>query len=590
MNVTDEDVETLCVPHGKVETTDLDFTRPSRNPEARIIFSELQEALSAAQALDGIQLNSCTLKAGVGYPLLGSIRYCSESRQPYYSTLVSWQIPTTTAFIYFKGITKAKLEADRLAKIASWEGREISVTCTSKGQKPDSDIPVTVTGLPADVTKADIQKRLCPDATIVSFVSPADGVPFSPNTAQDLNQKLSDLCDPVNIVSADKTKLKGVAFTRVSEVAHVNELASRRIPFYHGNILKVHQRYSVRLKIVDGTLACIADQLDSLQQQRKEGSQLQIRQYGDNLRLWSSDQKELHRMRQLAEKVVYGELLVNPDGSIMWDVFFDREQGLNMFRKLNEKREGFIFADYRIRTVRVFGTAEQRKSIRDRVKKLLEVASVQKHSIRLETSMFGALIKHGLDDLSTRSGVEGKRLALLPTSRTLMVYGKQDIVDRVNDALLSFDRFPSHTPDCCVFCAEQQGDVLRLECSHLYCRECMRSFLRLMLGPELVSLKCMGDGSDGTVCSGRIHYTVLDWALEQREVDDLLEQSMLGYIKANPDYRFCPTFSCQFVYRTGPEGIVIQCSSCREWICTSCNIYFHEGLTCQEFRSTILSK
>ena len=58
------------------------------------------------------------------------------------------------------------------------------------------------------------------------------------------------------------------------------------------------------------------------------------------------------------------------------------------------------------------------------------------------------------------------------------------------------------------------------------------------------------------------------------------------YFKRNPEIvKYCPTADCGMVYSVSTEGRRFTCCARQAEICTSCQVQWHNGLTCAMFKS-----
>lgn len=75
-------------------------------------------------------------------------------------------------------------------------------------------------------------------------------------------------------------------------------------------------------------------------------------------------------------------------------------------------------------------------------------------------------------------------------------------------------------------------------------------------------------------------------ALTRDQLDKLLEKSFTRYIRIHPgSYQYCPTADCDQVYEVSDDAKLYTCSTCLISICTKCGAIYHEGPTCDQYKS-----
>ncbi|KAJ7583150.1 hypothetical protein C8J56DRAFT_863713 [Mycena floridula] len=200
-----------------------------------------------------------------------------------------------------------------------------------------------------------------------------------------------------------------------------------------------------------------------------------------------------------------------------------------------------------------------------------------------------AVLNGGLEAFRAANQGQEWKVSLDFYSEICTVFGTPEFQ---NKALRTIKGFMPTDPlkswgDFCTLCCVDTGRLqVELGCGHSYCDTCLQMFLLSAAGPKFSRLTCLAKSkADGQVvsCSFPIPLTTIRRLLLVTEQGDLWASSFVAYVRDHPDeLRFCPTVSCQMVYRPGNDAILCPC--CHSWICSSCDVTYHEGLSCKEYR------
>ena len=125
----------------------------------------------------------------------------------------------------------------------------------------------------------------------------------------------------------------------------------------------------------------------------------------------------------------------------------------------------------------------------------------------------------------------------------------------------------------------------RAPCAHLFCWSCFHSYLLAQLDENrLLDLPCPEPSCSRPILSSEVK-TVLSpyhYARYRR----FRQQALLA---ADPRVRYCPNRRCQNILYGSTDNPRMHCERCGEWSCYTCQIPWHEGLTClQVLRHTEL--
>ena len=141
-------------------------------------------------------------------------------------------------------------------------------------------------------------------------------------------------------------------------------------------------------------------------------------------------------------------------------------------------------------------------------------------------------------------------------------------------------------PPVCPICLFEVEDPYFTHCNHAYCKMCFQDQCSAALDCHF-PLRC--HGSEGA-CSEYLSIEDLQHGLSPNDFEKLLQKSFAAYIRQNSStYHYCPKPGCDTVYYRTDSSLPLTCTTCFTRICTRCGLEFHEGLTCQQHRSSLSS-
>ncbi|KAJ6548129.1 hypothetical protein DFH09DRAFT_1281597 [Mycena vulgaris] len=402
-----------------------------------------------------------------------------------------------------------------------------------------------------------------------------------------------------------KATAKIVAFAQfqTADAAGAAESALRAVPpdFLGKMPFFIERTFSVKYSIRRALFAKIKGALDLLAGLHPS----MIRYYlGENLTepvilvLHGTEPKVLGRMKTELDRIVQGELLI-VDGQKFWDDFFERAEGEAFLDSLNSGETVFVRCDSRTRAIRVFGPEVDRVQARNLILEQLADVRARRHVFPLRKDLIRILLRGRLRQLQDSLGAES--LAIDVVARTLTVHGDASYVRRVQAEIFALesgngsDTAPgeSSTDATCPVCFCGIDDPVKLDCGHLYCRDCLQHYLRPAQDSGFSPRKCLAEGIlAGTEaprpCGVGIAYNIIRSLLTSAEEDTLLTASFIAHINEHPiDFRYCPSPDCEMVYRPSGMGSSFQCPSCLIQICPACNVEYHDGMSCAEHQDNL---
>ena len=122
-------------------------------------------------------------------------------------------------------------------------------------------------------------------------------------------------------------------------------------------------------------------------------------------------------------------------------------------------------------------------------------------------------------------------------------------------------------------------------CGHLFCWSCFHSYLLSQLDDNrLLELHCPQPS-----CSRPILCAEVKAVLSPYHYARYRRFRQSAVLAADPRVRYCPNRRCQHVLYGSTDNPRMQCDKCGEWSCYTCQIPWHEGLSClQVLRHTEL--
>ncbi|KAF8882192.1 hypothetical protein CPB84DRAFT_1791150 [Gymnopilus junonius] len=296
------------------------------------------------------------------------------------------------------------------------------------------------------------------------------------------------------------------------------------------------------------------------------------KQMSFTLRLCGEDVKVLVRLKSELERMLNGEPLLKDD-KVAWDDFFGRPSGVTFLQDLQREHRGVVIDNYvGRRSIRLFGLAEKRRVVREKIlEKLSQLQARKWHIIPLHGRLMSVLLKGEFTSLQDELGSDNVLLDLLGPA--LKVRGDIEAfntaMEVVNVAKLKHKASQWNPPlqyslDECPVCFDKVSSGIKLECGHSWC---------------LFPLKCLGNAAK---CTERIPLLAAREVLPAGSLDSLIQAAFSAHVQTHSEFHFCPTPDCPQVYRAAQEGVFLQCPSCLVRICPNCHTDAHDGLTCFE--------
>ena len=266
-----------------------------------------------------------------------------------------------------------------------------------------------------------------------------------------------------------------------------------------------------------------------------------------------------------------------------------------------EKDTGTVInQDWKNRVVRIHGSEASRESAKLAINKFLD-DSIAGNNHPWEIRLRGPSKPRGLlKALFNRFGVDLKGLQDVPgvqkihvefRNHVLKIQSSDEARETINcyveecsknlpkeSSLLPSEGQTQLTCGICLCDVDDTTDLYRLACcGHSYDKGCVI----LQMKSAEFPLKCVRED-----CEEFLVWKDLQNLLSEKERKKLAVSALNEYAKRNPEIvKYCPTADCGMVYRVSTEGRRFTCCVCLAEICTSCQMQWHDGLTCAMFKS-----
>ena len=580
------DITTLAGPFGEIKNIiSLDETVDTARIEVE--FAESNPALAAFKHLNGRLFESHIISAS----LKGQISMTIRSPEHTYVVKLSWPIPSASAWIHYKTISKAKSDATRLDGVIVG-GVQIKAIFVPPLKRQKDSFAVEIRGLPVDVSK-DVFRELCPEQSFITMNPPC----YTHDPTDAIRSALARCgeLEDVDIPSAAATRHTSMAFAtfKSGETAlkAVEALDGRNQDFLGGQALSVRPVYYFRHRATIPQFEAIKNEIDRLNDIGEKKCIIQYQEQLERKVVWIRVNASLENFATFASLntelaiLLRGMLLIS-DGDVVWDDYFETSssaKSIDIINTTNSEGPFFVQCDNRTRNIRIFGRkADQERAAKLVIRMLQKVHKLQ-HEIQLPRTKLHELVNGGLKALQDDFGIH--KVSLDVANAKLIVRGSPNDYSRVEDCIGSLESLstPEITEALCQICHRLPVDSILLTCRHAYCKLCLQMALRYSPSApfQCISRDILEDGLP-IQCPANVPYVVIRDILLAEE-KKFLQTSFFSYVRSKSDeFFFCPTLNCQSAYRTGLEGLNLRCFLCVSEICSFCQTRAHVGLGCKE--------
>lgn len=552
---------------------------------ARIEFSSVKQAVEASEYLGRKELHGVKLNARMDNARItmdtGSLRSTKVK--------VSWFKPTRIAWCHYKLHLQARNAVDRLQG-KTFDKHKLSIALQPINRNyRGSCYSIEIKGLPLEFNEDDL-KRFCRAYSVTVGGDSFDG----PSSYKQVERVLRTYGTIESIEAANDTgksnKLVLFAHYREWSEAENSYKALHLQPqsFLRHSKLMVENVHSIRYDIQRPRYEVLKGEILKLQGRQPPGCKLRIYDGTDSnticVRGYSSSAKALASLKISIEALVQGETLGLDDGSTPWEDQWTRVDVQNALLSLATENGCWIKFDTIHRRVVLFGSPASCKALRLTLLQAFETQRKRRHVIPLDVPMTRGLIKGGLFRIEQIVG-EGKS-SLDISHRTLTIEGLDKTVVEVKGFLHALQQpSQSQSGPTCPVCLGDPVNPTTLGCSHAYCTECITHYLKTQSTSRSPSCFCLFT-EDNEPCGNPIATDVLRRLLTPEEEEGLFKAVYLDYIHSRPkEFLYCPTPDCPTIYRRTTD--VLLCPKCMNKICSSCEVKYHDGITCAEYQEEL---
>ncbi|KAJ7155546.1 hypothetical protein C8R43DRAFT_1000363 [Mycena crocata] len=559
------DLRLLAEPYGVVKDTT--FRLWPEGVQACIQFDEYAQAAEARLNLNGMVLNQQVMRARLDS--IGSVGGSIHEPQVEHQLKLVWDAPSVSAWAFYKNVGMAKVEAARLNG-AIYDSREISAEYRKPAQT--HSVPVRLSGLPLNVNREDLQE-FCAGSSSVSLDSP------NYREAQDDNIRAClagfGPIKSFEVLPTDSSKLKMTAFVKFdggkTAADAVKSLKGKSHHFLGKGCITAQPVFHFKYDCANCPLDVVRDELCRLRDSCSDSTIQCYDQVPPCVHIYGRRAKETVIMAKSVQSIIFGSELD------CWDLYFDTKASEEALKRINSDPSFHIRPDKRRRILRIWG---EREKAQKQVIRLLKQVQAKRHSLHLGSAM-PALLHGGLKSLQDAFGAS--KVLLDVNTQTLTVLG--DIKTEVESHLETITSSYSRGNGNCCHCFKDAADRTELACSHVYCTPCLLILLRPVPGIDFVPPRCIAEvvGPDDST-SRCLAAVPIPPQLSEADQAELFEASLLSFVRADSEFRFCIS-GCRVVYRIGIPGAILSCPECRIDLCACCAVPVHTGLTCQEYRA-----
>ncbi|KAJ7538665.1 hypothetical protein O6H91_11G058500 [Diphasiastrum complanatum] len=523
------------------------------------------------------------------------------------------------------GIAIIKCEAKEVdAVIKSCRGRLVCgsvINCYPDCRRPDS---VCIQGLKCNVFSSDVEDELRsilqrPDLHVWTHRRPA---PLHPSNAEFQNALVKKISSYVPVSKCEVVVSPLVSDKDQTFKAYVKfdesqlEAAETALHSLHGLVLPNCQPWQALrcLPLFSTSLHCnslifkvLKEEFDYVIQdlgQRHKGvtfSKELTRTGGHRIQISATSLSVAAGCRATLEKLMEGTAIsdyVHEQGAL--SILFTRE-GLSLVKRVEIQTNTYISVDKRIHSVKVYGPKIRKDSAIEKITNAVDQLH-EKHKGK-EILLRGEDLPQGLmkevvqqfgADLACLQDIAGVPIKMDHRKQSLHVYGETEAVQKVQSALaglattLKGSDIKVVAEECdtdikCSVCFSPVEDKYSLEgCGHSFCRSCLVDQISSLIHHrEGFPLACTYEE-----CGQPFLMADVEALLSNEQQEELQRASLSVFVVASRgSYKFCSTPDCPVVYRASSSGQLFTCPACSVRLCTSCHVEYHEGLSCELYRT-----
>ena len=623
--VSEHDIEVRLSPFGSLLRLLIKESKgkatQGRHNFCTVAFSEADSAKAAASSLNGTTVESWMNLAASGSKSAESKRYdqnrsigsvavvlqeaCSITRNRDIrgvAVKVQWYAPSRCSWVHFDHEYQAQ-KAAKACDGKSLHGRIVTTKFQQPGHRQRTSFTTWIGNLAESVTERALVNFVQTNTKLrVASVS-LGKLPFQdgPSLVQTMLRRFGPLTSfEVEEVSGQvETSLKQKALARFitaegAEKACVFFRRSPSIDELGGSKLFVQRLFSLKYTLPKTVFSAIKkDSFAKLKQ--VVGIRYNIFESNRSLTLsiTADDLVEIEDAKAKLDPIVQGEAIRDPDkgNRALWN----RYVASNLFQQYLDALavcdRSCVLCDKRRQELRVFGSAEEKQRLSQRILAHCKEATTETHAIPILPHEFEFILTNGrvaIDRIIR--GAKVAKVSIDIGNRALLVDGNLIEARRVRAYVSKYVHGSEEKgnedsdllcPVC--FCPPEDDDglpesVIRLSCTHGYCGECFVAWVGAG-NIRTLPLVCLSDE-----CSVPVQMADLKKNLKHSSLLALLRTSVDDHVRSNPTkLQFCLAPTCPGIHEVDTDSHLSYCSTCTIVVCVHCQVD-HGTMSCEEYR------
>jgi hypothetical protein len=286
------------------------------------------------------------------------------------------------------------------------------------------------------------------------------------------------------------------------------------------------------------------------------------------------------------DTLLEGELVMSSKGCPLWHAFFDSHRSLSFLQIVSISSGAGVTCESKKQSIRLHGQDKARERARQAICDKVESLRGETVVISLQSKSYAYMLSTGVSRLQRQFGQENIRLD--DQEKRLVVCGSQGAAQQARRMVHNAIHARCPNVDCssiCLICMDTVVEPFHLDCGHVYCTDCLRSYLVTSSESGRFPITCIAETGEKSTCNGGIPIIIVRSILSADSLTALWRNAFLAFIRSHPkQFQFCPTAMCNEVYRvtTNPDPSPSQCNSCLTFICTYCSCNYHVDKTCRQ--------
>ena len=454
-------------------------------------------------------------------------------------------------------------------------------------KKPESIWSVQLSNVSIVTTKEQLQQRLggvAPDKIIL-------GQPTADKTGEEAIEFIKGLLTQserklqsfeVEVNATGSRTIAYARFERASDVEPAVLLTGTEFPGL-GSKLFVEPAAAVTVLVLRNLYSILESKIQKLQSNNKEGVRVSARELSKckvmTVRIYGPNSKAVAKVKAQLAQMVTGTVVLEDGGTALWHDFFAADDGFSSLKSFSQPGKLLVYRDLRKQQLVLHGSEALFNDTRCAIVQLLSTHS-SSHLMTLEGDLFGIALSGGFRRVVREFGRKNAKLDVLRTPPVMVFQGSPEDWATAKSLILS-----SSSPEPaeeksedgreCPFCFSDPTDPVKLDCGHVYCRDCFESTCQEAHRGK-VPVACEGG------CESVVSLQHLRKVLSHESFEALFEASFASYIRSHPvAIQYCPTPDCPTIYKVTQELGVFTCCNCLISTCTACGELSHEGITCE---------